>query len=81
MHDRRITDSQVAVTVSANSLVCRDALHQNEVQLGNEKQRYPDEMQASMEKLPRDESRASESFDNRASLREARNGKIKKSPY
>lgn len=70
MHDRRITNSQVTVTVSANSLVCRDALHQNEVQLSDEKQRDPDEMQASVEKLPRDESRASESFDNRASLGE-----------
>lgn len=76
VHDRRVTNSQVAVTVSANSLVCGDALHQNEVQLSDEKQRDPDEMQASVEKLPRDESGASESFENRAPLREARNAHI-----
>ena len=78
VHDRRITNSQVAVTVSANSLVCCDALHQNEVQLCDEKQRDPDEMQASMEKLPCHESGASESFENRAPLREARNSHIQK---
>lgn len=44
VYDLRIANSQVVVSVSANSLVCRYALHQNEVQLRDEKQRYPDEM-------------------------------------
>ena len=64
VNNRRVAHGQVVVAMSANSLVRRDALDEHEVELRDEKQCHPDQMEASVEELPSDESRASEGFEN-----------------
>ena len=40
--------------MSANTLVGRDALDEDEVELSHEQKGYPDEMEAGVEELPSD---------------------------